>query len=393
MAPKQKEYNLRSRPDIRKPDRYDPSKQLPIILKGDVAQFASMDLIRLVSRLPDIHDGAEKWIRVLEEETVGKILALGDIKAIFAKVLGTATMQNVLKNHPWMLQERADGIEFNVGQTAIWAALRAEFPNKVDPVARQLRRWKEDMESGVNEFPMIAAVFPKSIVDVMPQPVRTKLEDVVALMSMPHKEFRDHVVRAIEKYRRDEQKLTDQDKNIQRKLAQLQLGELQSSSKTRTQAAVVRGDQHPSPNVANLPNAVSTAPQMYPPAPQITQPSQPVVNVYPQPWNSRPFVPRGRQQRSPSWPNRGRGGPTRAPGACWTCDVFGHRSDQCRNGDNSFQRRPRGRARPGPPTAPYNHQAVPYNQQETPYDSQGVQYDLPVQQNSPAQYNPPNSGY
>ncbi|XP_016522422.1 uncharacterized protein LOC107834927 isoform X2 [Poecilia formosa] len=190
-------YNLRSRPDIRKPDRYDPSKQLPIILKGDIAQylpFASMDLVGLVSRLPDIHNGAGRWIRALEEETVGKILALGDIKAIFAKVLGIATMQNILKDHPWMLQERADGIELNACRTVIWAAFRAEFPNKVDPkklkgvtlsigdsenpasyVARQLRRWNEEMEFDVDKYPMIAGVFQKSLVDVMPKPVRTKL--------------------------------------------------------------------------------------------------------------------------------------------------------------------------------------------------------------------------
>ncbi|XP_014879953.1 uncharacterized protein LOC106941426, partial [Poecilia latipinna] len=212
-APNQKEYDLRSRPDIRKPDRYDPSKQLPIILKGDIAQylpFASMDLVGLVSRLPDIHNGAGRWIRALEEETVGKILALGDIKAILAKVVGIPTMQNILKDHPWMLQERADGIELNACRTMIWAALRAEFPNKVDPknmkaepigdsenpasyVARQLRRWNEVMEFDVDEYPMIAGVLRKSLVDVMPEPVRTKLEEVVALMSIPHKEFRDHV--------------------------------------------------------------------------------------------------------------------------------------------------------------------------------------------------------
>ncbi len=36
----------------------------------------------------DIHEGAGKWIKVFEEETMGKLLAVGDIKALLAKIMG-----------------------------------------------------------------------------------------------------------------------------------------------------------------------------------------------------------------------------------------------------------------------------------------------------------------
>ncbi|MEQ2160258.1 hypothetical protein GOODEAATRI_031774 [Goodea atripinnis] len=49
-----------------------------------------------------------------------------------------------------------------------------------------------------------------------------------------------HVVHNVAKYRKEEQKLDEQDKNIQRKLAQLQLGELQEKGKAKTQAVMVK---------------------------------------------------------------------------------------------------------------------------------------------------------
>lgn len=41
------------------------NKQLPILIKGEQAQYvpwAGQDLEGLVTRLPDIHEGAGKWI-------------------------------------------------------------------------------------------------------------------------------------------------------------------------------------------------------------------------------------------------------------------------------------------------------------------------------------------
>lgn len=59
------------------------------------AQVEAMEQ-EMVTRLPDIHEGAGKWIRVFEEETMGKLLAVGDIKALLAKTVGGAKMEEIL---------------------------------------------------------------------------------------------------------------------------------------------------------------------------------------------------------------------------------------------------------------------------------------------------------
>ncbi len=63
--------------------------QLPILIKGAQGQYvpwASQDLEGLVTHLPDIYKGAGKWIKVFEEENMGKLFAVGDIKALKASV-------------------------------------------------------------------------------------------------------------------------------------------------------------------------------------------------------------------------------------------------------------------------------------------------------------------
>ncbi|KAL1268406.1 hypothetical protein QQF64_033769 [Cirrhinus molitorella] len=76
----------------------------------------------------------------------------------------------------------------------------------------------------------------------MPTAVKAKLEDVVGLNSKTHKEFRDHVVHAVEQYRKQELKMKNQEKELQRKLIQLQLEELLNKKK-KVQA--VQKEDHP----------------------------------------------------------------------------------------------------------------------------------------------------
>ncbi len=105
--------------------------QLPILIKGTQGQcvpWASHDLEGIVTHLPDIHEGAGKWIKVFEEETMGKLLAVGDIKALLAKTIGGAKMEEILQASNL---ERAvdshyiDGTVFDAFCPAVWQALRA----------------------------------------------------------------------------------------------------------------------------------------------------------------------------------------------------------------------------------------------------------------------------
>ncbi len=186
----------------------------------------------LVSRRPDIHEGAGKWIRTFDEETTGKLLALGDIKALLAKCLGASKMNDILKQSSLLQavdRPQADGIFFDKHRRDIWLTLRAEYPMQTDPgflkgepmaetenpttyIQKQLRRWKEELERDPEKDKVLTALFRTAIVEAMPATVKVKLEDVVGLNSKTHKEFRDHVIHAVEKYRRQELKVKNQEK-------------------------------------------------------------------------------------------------------------------------------------------------------------------------------------
>lgn len=81
-----RELDLRYWPNIQKPDRY-VAGQYPILIKGTEGHYVqrqTLNLAGLISRQPGIHEGVSKWIRAFEEETVRKMLAQGDIKAVWA---------------------------------------------------------------------------------------------------------------------------------------------------------------------------------------------------------------------------------------------------------------------------------------------------------------------
>ncbi len=113
--------------------------QLPILIKGAQGQYvpwASQNLEGLVTRLPDIHEGAGKWIKVFEEETMGKLLAVGDIKALLAKTMGGAKMEEILQAsnlNRAVDSHYMDGNVCDAYRPAVWQALRAKYPIRLDP--------------------------------------------------------------------------------------------------------------------------------------------------------------------------------------------------------------------------------------------------------------------
>ncbi len=84
----------------------------------------------------------------------------------------------------------------------------------------------------------MATLFRNAVINAMPQAVKSRLKDVVGLNSKTHKELCDHVSLAVEQHRNNEQKLKSQEKEIQRKLTQLQLKELTKRNKKMIQAPI-----------------------------------------------------------------------------------------------------------------------------------------------------------
>ncbi len=88
--------------------------------------------------------------------------------------------------------------------------------------------------------------------------------DNSGLNSKSHKEFRDHVVHAVEQYRRQQLKVKDQEKELQRKLYQMQLEEL--LNKKKKVQAVQKEDQ------SAVMAPVNTSVLVNPPAPMNVHP-------------------------------------------------------------------------------------------------------------------------
>ncbi|KAI2643853.1 Retrovirus-related Pol polyprotein from transposon TNT 1-94 [Labeo rohita] len=312
------------------------------LIKGTQGQYvpwASQDLEGLVTRLPDIHEGAGKWIKVFEEETMGKLLAAGDIKALLAKTIGGAKMEEILQASDL---ERAvnshyiDGTIFDAFRPAVWQTLRAEYPIRLDPkslkgeqlgetenptayVQRQLKRWKQETEGNPERDPLMATLFRNAVIDAMPLAVKSRLEDVWSNTE-------------------NEQKLKNQEKELQRKLTQLQLEKLTRKNKKKIQAPVKKEESEQMTVMAPV-NAPPPAIQSSPPAAVPPNPHQipvPVINIYTQQPEST-----GWKRKPAQGGQRGRGRPyTGPPGVCWGCGQPGHNKNDCPT--NPWQQPPRG---------------------------------------------------
>ncbi|XP_072924035.1 uncharacterized protein [Hemitrygon akajei] len=146
---------------------------------------------------------------------------------------------------------QTDGANFDPVYQRVWQALRKLYPPRVDPkalegellgdtenpaayVENQLKRWRLETEQEVENNLFLNSLFRQSILDAMPPQVKSKLEEVVGLSSLTPRAFSDHVVHAVEKYRRDKRKLAEQQEEVQRKLLQMQLEELKKKDKGKS---------------------------------------------------------------------------------------------------------------------------------------------------------------
>ncbi|XP_072328578.1 uncharacterized protein [Scyliorhinus torazame] len=229
---------------------------LPVILKGGRLQYipwSGQDLPSLINELPNILDGAGRWIGQLEAGMMGKRMALGDVKALLTKVLGMDQMAEVMRRAgiPMAAYDpEVDGTLMDPYRQDIWQALRDTYPNRMDVktlrgeplgeeenaavyVEKQLRRWRRDTERDILTDPLTNAMFRATILEGLPVPAKTRLEEVVGLDSKSYREFVDYVAHAVERHRKDEKNADKQLKEIQRKLLQAQLEEIKNKDKIK----------------------------------------------------------------------------------------------------------------------------------------------------------------
>ncbi|KAJ8398657.1 hypothetical protein AAFF_G00421850 [Aldrovandia affinis] len=184
----------------------------------------------------------------------GKRLALGDVKALLGKVVGMEKMLDVFEeanlHRAQMASPVVDGQPIDQWRDQIWTALRRMFPAQPDAalregralteeespsayVATQLRKWKMTMDRDIEKDPTITLLFRQAICTGMPATVKDRLEEVVGLFTMPHKQFVDNVMHAVDRHRKEKKRAGDQVKDLQKKLLQLQLEELAGKAKEK----------------------------------------------------------------------------------------------------------------------------------------------------------------
>ncbi|XP_073724422.1 uncharacterized protein [Misgurnus anguillicaudatus] len=234
-----------------------------ILINGQQGQYihwAMQDFDGLGARLPEIHEGAGKWIQIFEQKTAGCVSAIGDIMALLAKCVGGTKLNELLNDAGLRIaidNIRRDKMTFAPFRKSTWTTIHREYPMQIDPkmlrgdpfgetenptayVQKQLKRWREELEKDPEEDFVLAALFRKAILEAMPPPVETKLKDVVELNSKSHKEFCDHVSHAVEQHLKNELKATtaEREREMQRGLPQLQRDDFVSKTTKKAQAVL-----------------------------------------------------------------------------------------------------------------------------------------------------------
>lgn len=69
------------------------------------------------------------------------------------------------------------------------------------------KKWWEEIECDPSSHPVMNMMFHTSVPEGLPNPIRSRLEDVMGLTSKSFKEFCEHIVYAVNRHRKNEQKL------------------------------------------------------------------------------------------------------------------------------------------------------------------------------------------
>ncbi|KAJ8375605.1 hypothetical protein SKAU_G00061850 [Synaphobranchus kaupii] len=100
-------------------------------------------------------------------------------------------------------------------------------------VENQLRNWRMTLDRNIQGDPIMTAMFRAAILEGLAKLAKSRLEEVVGLSSKTHIEFVDHVIHAVERGHLEEKKQSNQEREVQRKLFQLQLEVLKNKEKRK----------------------------------------------------------------------------------------------------------------------------------------------------------------
>ncbi|KAK5848768.1 hypothetical protein PBY51_008461 [Eleginops maclovinus] len=237
-------YSLRPRKGTLK-------KMLPVIVRGQNLEYKpwqNTDMSDIMEKLPTLQDGAHPWTW----EMVGTQFAMGDIKRLLANLLGVPAMEDILQRdglNRYVGTAVNDPELFSANRARVWRALRDTFPTNLDPdnvlieplgqeenprayVSRAIQKWRNITGNDPDLGRMEQSVLRAKILKGLPQPLKSKLAEVVGLGSMTKSVYMDHIAHQVELHRKKESDQKVQDQEILRKLNQVQLMDTKKKEKT-----------------------------------------------------------------------------------------------------------------------------------------------------------------
>ncbi len=215
------------------------------------------------TKLPSLRDGANRWIATFEDETVGDMIAVGDIKVLLTKVLTRQEMKDILEDAG---MKDAVGCEDYTGQTLntyraeLWGTLRDKFPTKMSKnrqltkplttednfdqwITEQVQHWRHMTNENVtfDRSSLCAQLFRSDVKEVLPISVQGKLRDIPGLDEMDHDQWSEKVIHFVKTHQEAELALEKQSREVTRKLAQANLEQLKKDKKLKG-TYIVRGE-------------------------------------------------------------------------------------------------------------------------------------------------------
>ncbi|KAL6475707.1 hypothetical protein MHYP_G00167470 [Metynnis hypsauchen] len=236
-----------------------PEKMCPVVIRGQSLEYKpwqNTDMSDILEKLPTLQDGAHPWISKLEEIMVGTQPAIGDIKRLLANLLGVPAMEEILQKaglDRYVGTAVNDPELFSANRGRVWRALRDTFLTNVHPdnifieplgeeenpraYVSRAQVWRNVTGHDPDFNQMEQSILRAKIQKGLPQPVRSKLAEVVGLGSMGKGVYTDHIAHQVELYRKKEHDQKEQDQEILRKLNQMQLLD---NKKEKKQALVIQ---------------------------------------------------------------------------------------------------------------------------------------------------------
>ncbi len=174
-------------------ETYKGAKMMPLLVEGTQLKYVpwgGMDLQTLKSKLLCLRYEANRWIDTFEDETVGDMIAVGDIKVLLSKVLTRLEMEDILEDSGmkdavgW---EDYNGQSLNMYHAELWGTLRDKFPTKMSKnrqltkplttddnfdqwINEQVQHWRNMTNENVtfDKSSLCAQLFRSAVKEVLP---------------------------------------------------------------------------------------------------------------------------------------------------------------------------------------------------------------------------------